>query len=397
MKIHLWSSNYDPEPLGVAPISAAWARSMLARGHDVKVVAAHPHYPKPDWGTKVLPYREIRDGVPVTRLPLVAGRDTAARRILQEISFTASQTAASPFLGTPDALVAVSPSFPALLPAILNSRARSAPLIIWLQDILPDGAATTGYVGDGSRIYRWSRKLEDAAYRHASRIVVLSESFRLNLIEKGVPDSKIVIAYNPATIEITNRHLTQTVEGEPPRVICMGNIGKSQKLPDIVRSFEAHPGLGEIGARLIITGSGVAEGEVRSAIRTDRVSMTGLLSQDDLERELSRASLAAVSQSYEEEEFNVPSKLMNYLAAGLPVVGSVTPRSEAARIIEKSHSGWVAQSGSFGETVFAALSDDQALEHKAASGQEFAKQNLSPESLADRFESVIGQAIRENA
>jgi hypothetical protein len=61
MRIQLWSYNYDPEPSGIAPLSGIWARAMRDRGHEVLVIAAHPHYPKPIWGSRTKPYRERRE------------------------------------------------------------------------------------------------------------------------------------------------------------------------------------------------------------------------------------------------------------------------------------------------------------------------------------------------
>ena len=69
MRIQLWSYNYDPEPSGIAPLSGIWARAMRDRGHEVLVVAAHPHYPKAIWGSRTKPYRERREDVRVLRLP----------------------------------------------------------------------------------------------------------------------------------------------------------------------------------------------------------------------------------------------------------------------------------------------------------------------------------------
>ena len=200
MRIQLWSCNYDPEPMGIAPLAGAWARAMVDRGHEVEVIAAHPHYPEPVWGRRLRPYRENRDGIPVRRLPLYAGREGARQRLLQEGSFLASLSAVSPLLPRPDVIVSTSPSFPALLPGILSSRIRRIPWFIWLQDILPDGAVTTGYLEDAGLIVRGSRRLEQAAYEAASGIVVLSGSFRENLLAKGVEDGKITVAYNPATL-----------------------------------------------------------------------------------------------------------------------------------------------------------------------------------------------------
>jgi len=119
------------------------------------------------------------------------------------------------------------------------------------------------------------------------------------------------------------------------------------------------------------------------------VEMPGLLSPEALNAELGRASIALVSQAYGEGEFNVPSKLMNYLAAGLPVIASVERRSEAARIVEASASGWVSAPGKIGETASSALADAAGLRARSASGLAFAQSNLTPGALAEKFEALL--------
>src|SRR5207237_3915715 len=65
VRIQLWSYNYDPEPTGIGIVSTVWSRGLRERGHELEVVAAHPHYPEPRWGTRAVPYREVRDGIQV--------------------------------------------------------------------------------------------------------------------------------------------------------------------------------------------------------------------------------------------------------------------------------------------------------------------------------------------
>src|SRR3954465_9196164 len=98
MRIQLWSYNFDPEPSGIGPVSTAWAHALMARGHDVVVVAAHPHYPQSLWGHRIRPYRERNDGIAVLRLPLWIGRDSGAQRIRQELTHTAALAAVAPIL-----------------------------------------------------------------------------------------------------------------------------------------------------------------------------------------------------------------------------------------------------------------------------------------------------------
>src|SRR5262245_54204026 len=81
LRLQLWSWNYAPEPTAMGPIATLWAETMRARGHDVEVVAAHPHYPGLLWGQRTLPYREQRNGIRVTRLPLLIGHSSTRRRV----------------------------------------------------------------------------------------------------------------------------------------------------------------------------------------------------------------------------------------------------------------------------------------------------------------------------
>ena len=97
LRIQLWSYNYDPEPTGIGPVSKTLAEGLLARGHEVVVVAAHPHYPSPAWGKRARPYRERRGGIRVIRLPLWIGRETARERYRQELDLWPPST------GMPDA------------------------------------------------------------------------------------------------------------------------------------------------------------------------------------------------------------------------------------------------------------------------------------------------------
>src|SRR5439155_24116659 len=119
-------------------------------GHDVTVVAAHPHYPAPLWGIRRWPYQERHGGVRVLRLPLWAGRGTSLARVRQELTFTAALAGVAPLLPPADVIVGVSPSFPALASLIAHSRLRRTPWVVWLQDILPEGAATTGILKESA-------------------------------------------------------------------------------------------------------------------------------------------------------------------------------------------------------------------------------------------------------
>jgi len=391
MRIQLWSYNYDPEPTGIGPVSKVWAEGLHERGHDVEVVAAHPHYPEPRWGTRLMPYREERNGVPVLRLPLWIGRASSAERYRQELTFMTAKFAALPALSRPDVLVSASPSFPALLPAIVNSKLRRTPWVLWLHDILPDGAAATGLVDESSPVIKAARRLERAAYRHAARIVVLSRAFTDNLLAKDVPAKKIELIYDPASR--TPRDIPSLPDKpQPPRLLSMGNIGYSQGLAPLVGAFERSSALEGVPVEFVITGNGVAAKDVREQCRTGRVQMLGVVDDDRLERELQMATIALVTQKYEGAEFNIPSKIMNFMAYGLPVLAAVNPGGEVAKIVEGAAAGWVVDSSQperFPQIVAEILADPADIEKRGRASLAYAQRHFTQAGFAERFEQTL--------
>jgi colanic acid biosynthesis glycosyl transferase WcaI len=395
LDIQLWSYNYDPEPTGIGPVSRAWAEGLRDRGHHVEVVAAHPHYPEPVWGNRKLPYRETRNGIPVLRLPLWIGRETALERYRQELSFTGAQLAALPVLHRPDVLVSASPSFPALLPAIVNARLRRIPWVLWLHDILPDGAASSGLVDEGSMVIRASRRLESAAYRQADRIVVLSQAFTDNLVGKDVPEDKIQLIYDPAT-RVPQSEPSFNAPAEPPRLLSMGNIGYSQGLTPLVAAFERSEALADTPIRFVITGNGMAAADTRSEIRSERIEMPGVVDDGRLEEELQTATIAFVSQQHQGAEFNIPSKIMNFMAYGLPVLAAVNPGGEVARIVEQAGAGWVVDSSdpdSFPRKLAEILGAPEDIRARAESAYQYAQRHFTQPGFAERFDESLTEVI----
>jgi colanic acid biosynthesis glycosyl transferase WcaI len=393
LKVQLWSYNYDPEPTGIGPVSRVWAEGLRDRGHHVEVVAAHPHYPEPIWGSRMLPYREMRSGIPVLRLPLWIGRETAVERYRQELSFMSVQFAALPALSRPDVLVSASPSFPALFPAMLTVRMRRTPWVIWLHDILPDGAASSGIVDEGSLVIRAARRLERAAYREADRIVVLSQAFTRNLSEKGVPEDKIQLIYDPAT-RVPRQAPSFEHRTQPPCLLSMGNIGYSQGLAPLVAAFERSDALADTPVRFIITGNGMAADDARSEIKSDRVEMPGVVDDARLEEELRGATIAFVSQQYEGAEFNIPSKIMNFMAYGVPVLAAVNPSGEVARIVEQADAGWVVDSSdpdSFPRKLAGILRAPEQITARGCAAYQYAQRHFTQGGFAERFDDALSE------
>jgi colanic acid biosynthesis glycosyl transferase WcaI len=119
--------------------------------------------------------------------------------------------------------------------------------------------------------------------------------------------------------------------------------------------------------------------------------MPGLL-LEELEREMKRATIGLVPQRPDVDEFNLPSKLMNLMSRGVPILASVNPRSEIARIVRESGAGWVVDAAdpeAFPVTLRDIFADQTELERRGAAGLDFARRNFSPEVVATRFENAL--------
>jgi colanic acid biosynthesis glycosyl transferase WcaI len=234
-----------------------------------------------------------------------------------------------------------------------------------------------------------ARRLERAAYRAADRIVVLSRSFTENLVAKGVPLDKIELIYDPATRIPTG--VAASRRGSGLRLLSMGNIGHTQGLTPLVRAFEAHPALtGE--ARLVITGTGVAAEEARCELVSNRVQMLGMVEDERLERELRTADVALVTQRYDGTEFNLPSKLMNFMSYGLPILAAVNPDGEVARLVKEARAGWIVDSGdpdAFPREVARIASAATEVSECAANAQRYAERHFTQTEFAARFEATL--------
>jgi colanic acid biosynthesis glycosyl transferase WcaI len=271
---------------------------------------------------------------------------------------------------------------------------RRVPWVLWLQDILPDGAAATGLLDEGP-LLRASRRFELAAYRSARRIVVISDSFAANLVAKGVERERIVRIFNPASQAIQECAVGERSVDER-LVLTMGNIGHTQNLVHVASAFEASAELAGLGARFVLAGDGVAADDVRAAITTDRVRVTGVLERDPLERLLRTAAVGIVSQQYDGHDFNVPSKLMNFMAYGLPTLAAVRPDSEVARIVTEADGGWVtngADPAEFSSTLARALRDTADRHLRGGHALRFARANFAPEAVAEQFEAVLRDVV----
>ena len=112
---------------------------------------------------------------------------------------------------------------------MLNARLRRVPWVLWLHDILPDGAAATGLVDDGP-VLRAARALERLAYREADRIVVLSQRLHAQPRGQGRARGQDRADLRPGHARAAGHAAERQQPSTAHALLSMGNIGFSQGL-----------------------------------------------------------------------------------------------------------------------------------------------------------------------
>lgn len=342
-RIVIWSPNYAPEMIGIAPLVTDAAEWLVARGHDVSVVTAMPNYPerKIYAGYRRRAFLHERWGaVELDRSWLwVRPAEGMRQKMVYESSFAMlSAPSVVRKLGQVDVLVCVVPSLgaatlAALMRAVPKGRRRPR-LVLWVQDLVLLAAHSVSDVGERQRsILRMFESIEMFAMRAADRVIVCSPGFEDYLLGRGVAAEKIVTVFNWVdTDEITPG---TTGHGQHTNTVFLyaGNLGYTQGFETLIEAARlVGPDL-----RVELVGDGNAAAQVRRlSTSVPSIRVRSPVPRDSYPALLRSADIHVVLQRAISAGANFPSKIASYLASGRPIVASIAESTPAADVLRRS-------------------------------------------------------------
>jgi len=140
MRVLVCGMNYAPEPVGIGRYTAEMAEWLAERGHEVRVVAAPPHYPAWKVGSGYRGWAYVREtirGVDVFRCPLwVPSNPERPTRLLHFLSFALSSfpVVLAQAFWRPDVVFAVEPTLLCAPGALASARLAGARSWLHVQD-----------------------------------------------------------------------------------------------------------------------------------------------------------------------------------------------------------------------------------------------------------------------
>jgi colanic acid biosynthesis glycosyl transferase WcaI len=407
MRILIYSYNYYPEPIGIAPLMTELAEGLVARGHEVRVVTGMPNYPErkvyPGYEGKLY-CTEERNGVVIQRsFVWTKPQPGLVSRMLLDGSFVLSSLLQALKGWRPDVIFLTVPPLPIVVPAALLSWFYSCPIVLNLQDILPDAAVHVGLLKNPQAI-RIFAALEQFAYRHAACISVISEGFTENLVGKGVLKSKITCIPNWVNVNFIrplprSENPFRRIHNLTDQFVVMysGNIALTQGLKTVIEAAARLQHLPDI--TFVIIGETRALEALWQACLGQQVENVLLLPFQPRERlpeMLAAADVGLVMQKHNVVAFNMPSKIQVLLASGRPIIASVPSGGTAAKAIYQSGGGLVVEPENADRLASGILDLYQHPEKAktlAKQGRHYAVQQYSSEQALNRYEELFYQVV----
>jgi len=280
--------------------------------------------------------RETMDGIEVIRVwTYITANEGFVRRTLDYLSYMVSAILASPFLPSPDVIVATSPQFFTPCAAWVVSLLRRRPFVFELRDLWPDSIVAVGAMRD-TRLIRWLRKLEYFLYRRAAKIVSVTHSFKRVLTANGIDAGKIAVVPNGVDLDIYRpgprpEDLARRLGVEGKFVAAyVGTVGMAHGIGTLLDAARALQGREDIA--FVVVGTGAEQAALAGKARNEglaNVIFVGAVSKAEV-REYWRLCDVAVILLRDSPLFRhvIPSKMFEAMGMQRPIILGVKGESE---------------------------------------------------------------------
>jgi hypothetical protein len=397
-------THYFPPETGAPQARlSALAETWAADGDSVTVLTGMPNHP-----TGMVPpaYRgavrrhEHQDGYRVIRTWLYATpNEGVARKTAGHLSFMISSVLlGGRRCGPADTVVVSSPTFFSIGAAWLLARMKRARLVVEVRDLWPAIFVELGVLTN-RRLIRLLERLELAAYAAADRVVVVSDGFRANLIDRGVPDEKVHTIRNGVTLDrfdpgaVADPRVRGRLGARAGDclVLYLGTHGISHGLPGVAAAAARLAGE---PVHFTFVGEGADKSRLRrrvAELALDNVTLLPGVPHEEVPGLLAAADICLVPlRDVPLFSTFIPSKMFEYLAAGKAVVGAVT--GEAAQILREAGAVVVPpeDSAALADAIRALAGDPQRRQAMGRRGRSHVERSFDRVALAREYRQILG-------
>ncbi len=344
MKILFLSDNFPPEVNAPASRTFDHCREWVKSGDEVTVITCAPNFPQgklyDGYRNKLWQEEEI-DGIRVIRVwSYIVANKGFVKRTLDFISFSISSFLAGIFIKT-DIIIATSPQFFTALSGRSLSFWKNVPWIMEVRDLWPESIKTVGALKTGPfiRYFEWEEK---KCYKSAKSIVVVTDSFKRKLKDRGIDDRKIHVVKNGvdrnlfAPVEAKDAELLEKLNLKNKKIIgYIGTHGMAHKLDFILRCASLLQDKNR-DIHFLFLGNGAEKDNLKrlkDSLKLTNVTMLDSVSKKEVKRYISILDVCLINLK-KSDLFKtvIPSKIFENAAMEVPILMGV--EGEAKDIVE---------------------------------------------------------------
>lgn len=346
MKILFITDNFPPEVNAPATRTYEHCQEWVKQGDEVTVITCFPNFPKGKVyeGYKNKLYQtEYIDGIKVIRVwSYITANAGFAKRIVDFMSFAFMSFWAG-LLKETDVIIATSPQFFTTWSAETLATLKRKPWVFELRDIWPESIKAVGAISGDSTIFKLLEKIELRLYKRSTRVVSVTNSFKNNLITRGIDSDKIDVVQNGANIQrfkaaSKNQALVAELGLKGKFVVgYVGTHGMAHKLDFILKSWPKD----SKNLHLILMGDGAEKQKLITLAK--KLAINNITFIPSVSKELVPSYLSLMDVSLvplkKSDLFKtvIPSKIFENAAMQIPILLGV--EGESAEIINSHKAG----------------------------------------------------------
>lgn len=405
MRILIFGGHYEPDLGPSAPIFTMLCRNLVKLGHQVTILTMVPHYPSgrvpPEYRGKWF-FKGDDQGVEVIRVNLPSvDRAKLAQRMLQYLAYQIGVTVAG-WNKQYDAVFAGSSALNSWLPFQTLVTLRNKPAVYGVYDVYPSVGIKLG-IFRHKPVIALMTALERSCLESAALVRIISDSFRPDLREMGVPNEKMARGYDWVDTDLVRplprRNGFSREHGLDDKFVAMyaGNLGLSQGLERIIATAELLKDHKDLC--FVFVGDGASrEMLVEDAARRGLQNVTFLPFQprERLPEVLASADVSLVALQRGMGSGSLPSKMYSIFASGRPMILCVDENSDPWKLVEQAEAGLCIppeNPAALSAALLYLKNAPHLCQEFGHKGRLWAEKRHSPEAGAREIESMLLRAI----
>ena len=350
MHILFLTDNFPPEGNAPATRTFEHAREWVKLGHKVTVITCAPNFPEgkvfDGYRNEWLSKQKI-EGINVWRVKTyIAANQGFLRRTVDFISFMFSSLFFGLFTRKVDVVIGTSPQFFTVISAWALARLKRVPFVFELRDIWPASIKAVGIMKN-SLILNMLERLELFLYHQANLIISVTNSFKSDLVNRGVPAEKIKVVFNGVDsskykpLPKKDKSFSEEFKLQDKFVAgYIGTHGKAHALESIIKTAELLKTESDI--RIVFAGGGAERERLKNLVEISGLSNVVMIPRqpkENMQKIWSLCDLSLVTLK-DTPLFStvIPSKIFESMSMMIPIIISV-PEGESTEIIRKENLG----------------------------------------------------------